>query len=164
MKEITKYLSVKNAKSKKEIEYNIFCNHLYLRSNKSEAKTLFEYFKNDCEKVIGDYLEREQRLSSDFELIYMTAAMLVDDCKEINAIYNLGYKYYKGTNNPYDFSWFESENKNGKTVLQIMQDLYSFNKNFRNIFIDIFNCIENCCIKYHDTIDGIWSLQYILEY
>jgi hypothetical protein len=164
MRSIFEYLSTKNIKSQNEIKFERFCKGLHLNANNKNAQKLFDYFKNDCDHVIGDNLEDEQRLSTDFELIYMVAAMLNSDSQESNYIYNIGFKDYKGKQNPYDFSWFEEENANGKTVLEIMQDLYSSNKKFRDIFDDVYVCINKSCENYENTIDDIWNLQNILEY
>ena len=164
MKQLVEYLSTKNIKTKDQLDYEAFCKTLYLKSETSQVKRLFKYFKNDCENVIGDNLEENQRLATDFELIFMLVAMLNNDGQTPIDIYKIGLNNYKGDENPYDYSWFEEQNKNGKDVLEIMQDLYSSNKKFRDMFCDVYYSIINGCENYENAIEGIWNLQNVLDY
>ena len=164
MKTILEYLSTKNMKSKDELDYATFCEILLLDKSKQEAKKLFQYFKNDCDKVIGDSLEDEQRYSTDFELIFMVAAMLNDDQNLPKVILTMGFTGYAGNNNPYDFSWFDDTNENDMTVLEVMQELYQKGGDFKDMFDDVYWCLDACCQNYKKAIEGIWSLQDNLEY
>ena len=161
---INEYLSTKSIKTPEQIDFETFCKCLYLKQQSDQAKRLFNIFKNDCDRVIGDNLEEDQRIATDFELIFMLAAMLNCDGQEPQRIYNIGLKNYKGMENPYNYSWFEEENSNGKDVLEIMQDLYSSDKRFREMFDEVYYDISNGCENCGKAIDGVWDLQHFLDY
>ena len=144
----------KTVKSK----YDKFCKILYLDNKKSESKKLYELYQNDCEHIIGNNLTDDQRLSSDFDLLYMICVMLLSDELHIKEISSLGFKDYSGANNPYDFSWFEEENKDGNTTLEVIQQLYYNNYEIKNMINNLYHLIEKSCTDYTNSIDGIWTL------
>ena len=77
--------------------------------------------------------------------MFMLAAMIVDDGFITTVISKIGTKLYNGDNNPYDFTWFEVEDSNGNTVLEIMGKLYGSDKEFTKIFRIIYNIINIEC-------------------
>ena len=164
MKKIYNYIQEKlviNKDSKiKNNQYEKFCDVLKLDKKNDGSKHLYELYQTDCDKIIGNNITSEQRMSTDFELIYMLAIMLLDDNYTRSEILNLGYTIYKGNNNPYDYSWFEEENNKGETVLDIIQNLYRSNNKFEEIFNKIYWYADDACLNKHESIDGIWNLHY----
>lgn len=140
-----------------------FCKVLYLDNkpaNKRKIEILYKYYQNDCNKIIENNFDGSL-ISTNFELLFMLAVMLLDDNYNISYIRDIGWKSYKGKNNPYDFSWFEEEDGGDNTVLEVIQQLWVDNKDFYDIFSDIYMWTKDTCFDYKSAIDGIWSLQNI---
>ena len=103
-------------------------------------------------------------LASQFELIFMLCAMLIDDKQDKldPAFTNLGTKWYKqklgGTHNPYDYSWFEEEfeDEDGNTwdTLEYIQEQYKKRKDIAKNIQDAFNFCKEAKI---DDPDTIWN-------
>lgn len=170
MKQLNSYINEKliikkDSKLKNSIiSFSMFCHELYLHDsplNHDDLKELYDLFKNDCDGIIEKEFDGNL-ISTNFELIFMCVVMLLDDDLNYTHLEQLGLTKYNGTNNPYDFSWFEEENKYGDTVLDTIQDLYMkpSNPKFANMFERMYKIIEKTCISYKNAIDGIWELQY----
>ena len=110
----------------------------------NDIKELYKLYLNDCDHIIEKNFDG-QLISTNFELMFMLAAMIVDDDKSSAAIYTIGTRAYGGKNNPYDFSWFEEENSRGQTILEVMSSLYTVNDYFKDTFKLIYLIIEKCC-------------------
>lgn len=153
----------KNTKEKNSI-FNKFCKTLYLdqndKSKYDDIEKLYDLYKNDCNKIIEENFDGEL-ISTNFELMFMVAAMLIEDQNIPTRILIMGTNIYKGKNNPYDYSWFEEEDSNGDTVLDVMGKLYSNNEKFKDMFSFIYIVIQKCCTNYKNSIEGIWKLQEI---
>ena len=169
MKKINTYIQEKlvinkDIKSSKDIKFSTFCHELYLHDsplNHDDLEELYDLYLNDCDKIIEKNFDGEL-VSTNFELMFMSAAMLNADDQDWTSLPDLGYKDYPGDNNPYDYSWFEEEDSNGKTVLEVMQDLYHNDKKdptFLKMFQTIYLAIDDYCTDYEATIDGIWEFQ-----
>lgn len=144
-------------------KFSLFCETLFLDKSKNESKFIYELYKNDCEHIIGDNITKNQRMSTDFELLYMICVMLLDDKNDIESINTLGFSNYNGHNNPYDFSWFEEENDDGNTVLDVIQELYDISSKTAKIINNLYQLIKKSCTNYRKSIDGIWELHDIIE-
>ena len=153
----------KHSKAKQN-DFDIFCKTLKLKDKNPDSeklKKLFELYLNDCDKIIEKNFDGELA-STNFELMFMSAAMLNADDQDWTSLPDLGYKDYPGYHNPYDYSWFEEEDSNGKTVLEVMQDLYHNDKKdptFLKMFQTIYFTIDDYCKNYEKAIDGICELQ-----
>ena len=145
----------KHTKSK-DYNFNIFCKELQFDNNEN-IKKLYELYLYDCDNIIGTKFNGEL-ISTNFELMFMLVAMMVDDDELPSSIYRIGTKIYNGKNNPYDFSWFEVEDSNERTVLDIMSELYGLNKYFSDTFNFIYKIIKYECKDTKKAIDGIWIL------
>ena len=168
MKQLNLYINEKliinkDIKSSKDTKFSTFCHELYLYdspNNHKELEELYDLFKNDCDGIIEKEFDGNL-ISTNFELIFMCVVMLLDDDLHYTNLEQLGTTRYKGSNNPYDFSWFEEENKDGDTVLDTIQDLYMkpSNQKFANMFERMYEIIKKTCTSYKNAIDGIWELQ-----
>lgn len=167
MKLINNYIieKLKISKDSKGIDQNFkkFCHELYLndsKNNHDDLEELYNLYKNDCENIIDKNFDG-QLLSTNFELIFMIVVMLLDDDLHYSSLEKIGTTSYNGSNNPYDFSWFEEEDSNGRTVLEIMQDLYQTpktNPRFIEIYLKIYETVSKACTSYKNAIEGIWEL------
>lgn len=149
----------KEKSSNDNANFLTFCHELCLYDspmNHKDLEELYDLYKNDCENVIGKEFNGKL-LSTNFELIFMCAAMLNADDLYHSALLKLGKPSYTGQYDPYDFSWFEEENSNGETVLEVIQYLYG-ETNFLTLFNKVYNIIEKTCTSYRHAIDGIWEL------
>ena len=169
MKELNNYILEKLHLSKTtKTVYSKFCEGLYLDKNESSRILYDKYFKTDCDNIIGNKLKDDQRLASDFEMIFMICVMLLDDNMGSNKIDFLGYNNYKtkfkGKNNPYDYSWFEEENDNGEDALMIIQQLYQDEKGFEIVYEDMYKLIKDCCNDFHAAIEGIFNFYGEIHY
>ena len=170
MKQLNSYINEKliikkDSKLKNSIiSFSTFCHELYLHDsplNHDDLEELYDLYKNDCENVIGKEFDGNL-ISTNFELIFMCAAMLLDDDLHDCNLEKLGTSEYNGSNNPYDFSWFEEEDKDGVTVLDTIHNLYEtprYISNFIDMFMTIYGIIKKTCTSYKHAIDGIWELQ-----
>lgn len=158
---INKHSKVKS--SNDNANFLTFCHELCLHDspmNHKDLEELYGLYKNDCDGVI----EKEfngKLLSTNFELIFMCAAMLQADDIHYSHLIELGTYRYKGHYNPYDFSWFEETDKDGKSVLDIIHDLYNtprYLSKFIDMFRRIYEIIGKTCTSYRHAIDGIWEL------
>lgn len=161
---LEKLIINKNSKLKNSIiSFSMFCHELYLHDsplNHNDLEELYDLYKNDCNNIIGNKFNGKL-LSTNFELMFMCTVMLLDDDLHYCHLEQLGTSKYNGSNNPYDFSWFEENDKDGKSVLDIIHNLYNtprYISNFMDMFIRIYEIIEKTCISYGHAIDGIWEL------
>lgn len=164
MKQITNYISEK-LKINKNIKslFIQFCEQCALNEKDPVTKELYDLYRANCNDVIGDKITDDQRVSSDSDLIFMTAALLLDDNKPAGQITRIGFKNYTGNNNPYDFSWFEEENEENQTVLQVMQKLYQTNDKFHDMFDNIYAKLEIVTKDTKQLIDGIWEVWQLFD-
>ena len=169
MKQLNSYINEKliikkDSKLKNFISFSTFCHELYLHDsplNHDDLEELYDLFKNDCDGIIEKEFDGNL-ISTNFELIFMCVVMLLDDDLDYTHLEQLGTTGYNGTNNPYDFSWFEEENKDGDTVLDTIQDLYNtprYLSKFIDMFRRMYEIVEKTCTSYRHAIDGIWELQ-----
>ena len=147
MKQINKYILERLHITKntgEDIEPHVslekFCELLYLKNTKN-TEELYDFYINDCDDIISSNFDGKL-FSTNFELMFMLAAMIVDDGFITTVISKIGTKLYNGKNDPYDFSWFEVEDSNENTVLEIMGKLYGSDKEFSKIFRIIYNVIN----------------------
>ena len=149
-------------------KYDEFRKCLHL-NNSDYSQQLFELYKNDCDHIFSNFLKKEigaeqadkALCSTDFELIIMAAAMLLDDNRKCGDVTRLGFNDYPGHNNPYDYSWFEEVFEMGGfkyDILGFIQDLYNSNQRFNKMFTDVYDLLEECCDNYHKCIEGITNL------
>ena len=109
-----------------------------LNIDEKYAEEIFDKYLNmnylDLDK------EQDKKLPcTQFELIFMLCAMLVQDKMLISHFTKLGLNGYKvilhGTNNPYDYSWFEEEieDEDGtkRDLLYFIKNKFKFNKNVK---------------------------------
>ena len=130
-----------------------------------------KYAKEIHDKYLNmNFLEMDKDFANDlvsasatqFELIFMLCAMLVQDKMLISHFTQLGTKGYKfilhGTNNPYDYSWFEEEieDEDGNTwdILEYIQEQYKKRKDVEKNIQDAFNFCKEAKI---DDPDKIWN-------
>ena len=79
----------------------------------------------------------------------MIASMLLDDYYSTYRYEDLGMKDYKGRNNPYDYSWYEVNTKDGDfldTVKKWIKDNYKE-------FGKIFKIVEHSKLKPDDIFE-----------
>ena len=160
------FFSKKQFKPKDKNEFLIFCKKLCIQPDSQSSEKLYNYFKNDCNHVIGDAIDpnSDARIATDFELIFMLCAMLNDDNHTEYYLSNIGFKNYSGHNNPYHFSWFDSDDGT-RDVLEIIQHLWDSKDNkFCSTFRDMWKLVNDACDDYKEAIDGIWDLQNVIEY
>ena len=90
----------------------------------------------------------------------MLCAMLVQDKMLISHFTKLGLNGYKvilhGTNNPYDYSWFEEEieDEDGtkRDLLYFIKNKFKFNKNVKKNIVKTFNFCKKANINNPDSI------------
>ena len=149
----------------KDYNFDNFCKALYLGTTNDKenyaAECLYDEYKKDCDNIIDNNFDGKL-FSTNFELLFMLVVMLLDDQYSPTGIKTIGTKYYTNhfgnKNNPYDFSWFEVENSKNTTVLEVIQNLYESNKNFKKYFEQLYNWTSISCKDYQKAIDGIWIL------
>lgn len=82
------------------------------------------------------------------EAVLMLVCMLLDDEYGPDSIQYIGYRNYRGNNNPYDYSWFEEEIEDedsdyyGKDILDFFQTLYGENRDFALYFNNVYYAIQ----------------------
>jgi hypothetical protein len=125
-----------------------------------ETKYLYkEYF--DLDKIY-----KKDLLASEFELVFLLAAMLVDDNAKVDDIERLGTVGYRkdiGHSNPYDYSWYEEpfsdQDNDYEDVLEYIQEQYKHNDNFNKLFKEVYIFCKNKGInnpeKFFDWIENI---------
>ena len=108
---------------------------------------------------------QDKMICTDFEALFMLAAMLVDDKNGPGDLPYLGtikYQRQFGHNNPYNYSWFEEwyDEDNDIDVLQQIKNEYSTNKKVKDKFNEIYDfCKENditnsdAIFDFHDEVD-----------
>lgn len=145
------------------VNFSKFCHELCLYDssmNHNDLKELYDLYRNDCEHIISNEF-KGKLLSTNFELMFMCAAMLNADDLDYHLLIELGTHRYKGDYNPYDFSWFEETDKDGKSVLDTIHDLYMtprYLSKFIDMFRRIYEIIKKTCTSYRHAVDGIWEL------
>ena len=157
MKKLNLYIieKLKVNSEQAKVHYLNFCQALDIKDC-SEAEKLYEYYKKYYFEDSLIKLSDSQRCSSDFELILMLCVMLIDDgYTDPDYIEEIGYKSYKGNNNPYDYSWFEDENEDGNDVLTIIQQYYNGSLDFKKLFKDFFELVKKLKTI---TVDNVWDL------
>lgn len=94
-----------------------------------------------------------------FEFLFYMAACLNEDNFSPAEYIKLGYKNYKGKNNPYDASFcFDDENDNGVDLLDFCK--YWISKNF-NEFTDIYELCKDYPESFNtDKINGFFENVY----
>ncbi len=137
--------------------------------NKEIISSLCEYFNSDYNetKFISKYLIDSERffnkhveyIASPFELLFFLALMLIDDNEPIEQVRMIGYTSYKGKWNPYDYSWYEEETKDGMDILDICR--IWINDNF-NEFKKIYDFCKKH-YKYYKSNHGIDEFFYIYD-
>ena len=127
-----------------------------LHCSESAARSILDkYVKLD---ILSKDLQKKM-ICSDFEALFMLASMLVDDKKDPDTILELGTVGYSRRNkygrNPYDYSWFEEETRDGdfldsvkkwiKQNLEEFETIYNIVKKHKDKFDSekIFNMCEN---------------------
>lgn len=146
MKNLTEFLNEKlHVGNYKEENKTLKSLCEFFGSKPEETKFLIEYWEKDNEDIFN---KEADYYSSALELLIMMAYMLIDDGNDIDKYSKLGLKSYKniGNNNPYDYSWFEGEDNNGNTILEICQNWICDNK-------DKFEKIYNFVNKYKKNLD-----------
>ena len=116
------------------------------------------------DKIIKQYLygnpfedaENADLICTPFELLFLLAALLVDDGAPYNYYNSIGFKPYKRhgyKNNPYDWSWYDVEVDNYDDILEYLQDKWIPNH------IKEWQEIYSLCSKYKNilSIDNIWE-------
>ena len=144
-------------------DFLTFCHELCLHDsplNHDDLEELYTLYKNDCEHIINKHFDGYLK-STNFELIFMCAAMLQADDIHYSHLIELGTSKYKGHYNPYDFSWFEETDRHGKSVLDTIHDMYNIPRylsKFGDMFRRIYEIIGKTCTSYRHAVDGIWEL------
>lgn len=148
-------------KSGKEYEYEKFCKALEIEQSKYAAKLFDYYYNHKCDCLEG-YFDKEQLVSTCFDLMLMLSVLLIEDNMLPEQILKIGTTAYKGKNNPYDMSWFTDENSKGQTVLEILKQLYIGNNDhwFREYFGDFYSIVKNCG---NISDDNAWVLWWKME-
>ena len=128
--------------------------------DKEVIDEIWHLFDTDCENI-GNIIfskdEQELLSSSVFELIVMMCVLLLQDRIPLSRIDLLGTDEIAG--NPYNYSWFEEQNADGETILEIIQKSYHTNKKVKDMFKRVYDIFD----KYSDaTEDNIWGIVDIL--
>ena len=131
-----------------------------------------DYFKGVPEKELKDIFNRyvinspfddeakDVQICTTFELLFMLAAMLIDDGQYYNKFGVIGYKTYTGSNNPYNLTWFEETFKfkgHEYDILTYIQDEWIVNN------MDEWINIYNLCKRYKITIKKIEHFYDVVE-
>lgn len=163
-KEFNEKLNIKPVNLGKFIdkEYARFCKSLEIQES-PDAKRLFDWWNTETgngthDKDIVDIMDtaldnvKDELYSTYFGLTVMLCAMLAEDGYDMKQFNVLGYKSYRGSNNPYDFSWFEGTDKNNNTVLDYVQNLYTENKRFKMFMNELYDAVKACRV----SVDAVW--------
>ena len=140
--------------------YGKFCRALKIKKS-AYATQLFDYYNNPskCEDKLSPYFKDFELHSSCFDLIFMIAVMLIEDKKDASDILNIGYTSYDGNNDPYALLWFDEEDNNDNTVLNVLQNLYKDTNNnwFKEYFDDFFDIVKKCGEISNDIVWILWD-------
>ena len=108
-----------------------------------------------------DEIYKKDLLASEFELVFLLAAMLVDDNAKVDDIERLGTVGYKrniGHSNPYDYSWYEEpfsdQDNDYEDVLEYIQEQYKHNDDFNKSFKEVYIFCKNKGINDPEKIFG----------
>ena len=108
-----------------------------------------------------DEIYKKDLLASEFELVFLLAAMLVDDNAKVDDIERLGTVGYKkeiGPSNPYDYSWYEEpfsdQDNDYEDVLEYIQEQYKHNDDFNKSFKEVYIFCKNRGINDPEKIFG----------
>jgi len=145
MNNLNTYLieKLKLNKDMEDFDYIHFCEELEIESNNTYSKKLYNEFQSNCNNILKDALGDIYMPAGLFFPLLMLSVMLLDDQHTLDSITLLGYKDYRGKNNPYNYDWFEEENEDGKDVLNIIQDEYQHNTEFNKYFKDFFKIVKH---------------------
>ncbi len=126
-----------------------FMKALGIKKSDEYVLKLKHYCDTDCDKQLekDDYIPKNMWNSFEFDALLMLAVMLLEDGYKAKDILNIGFKSYKGNNNPYDYSWFDEENDKNQTILELIQDAYHDSNKFKQFF-------DN----FYDLAGHIWEL------
>ncbi len=157
MKTINDYILEKFKMNNNNISKPISNLAKYFGLPEDDAYMLYTKYDNDGQYNINGYfhLNSNELYCTPLEALLMIAFMLVDDGFEAKDYDSLGYKDYNGNNNPYDYSWFEEETRDGdfldsvkkwiKQNLEEFETIYNIVKKHKDKFDSekIFNMCEN---------------------
>jgi len=120
-----------------------FMDALEIKKSDEYVLKLKHYFDTDCDKYLekNDYIPEKKWNSSEFEALLMLAVMLLADKHKAKDILTIGFKSYKGKNNPYDYSWFEGD-YGEDSVLELIQQAYDEDADFKKLWEDFFKTVE----------------------
>jgi len=112
---------------------------------------------NECEDLCNKYwfvnarkfFNIDESYCSPLEALLMIAVMLIDDYYPMHRYIDLGMMNYKGRNNPYDYSWFEVDTKDG----DFLDTVKKWIKNNQKEFYPIFKIAEGTKLKPDDIFD-----------
>ena len=127
--------------------------------------------ETDAEVIESKYLHKEyfdldeiykkDLLASQFELVFLLAAMLIDDNAKVDDIERLGTVGYRkdiGHSNPYDYSWYEEpfsdQDNDYEDVLEYIQEQYKHNDDFNKLFKEVYIFCKNRGINDPEKIFG----------
>ena len=163
-KEFNEKLNIKPVNFDKFVdkEYARFCDSLGIRKS-PDAKRMLSWWNSETgndthDKDIVNIMDtalanvKDELCSTYFGLTVMLCAMLVEDGYDMQQFNVLGYTSYKGSNNPYDFSWFEGTDENDTTVLDYVQNLYTENKRFKMFMNELYDAVKACRV----STDAVW--------
>ena len=96
----------------------------------------------------------EPECATKWECLIMLAAMLAEDSNPADMVSKLGYKSYQdyGSNNPYDFSWFEGP----EDILDSYQNELESNTELMALFTEMVDI----CSSFDITPDKIWDRDF----
>ena len=136
-----------------------FMNALGIKKSDEHVLRLKHYCDTDCNKYLekDNYIPEDQWCCTEFDALLMLAVMLLEDGNKAKDILNIGFTSYEGANNPYDFSWFDEENDKDETVLELIQNAYKKNRDFKELWEDFFETVECVCKNTKIDVDTVWT-------
>jgi hypothetical protein len=101
-----------------------------------------------------DTCDFEPECATKWECLIMLAAMLAEDGNPADMVSEIGYKSYRnyGSNNPYDFSWFEGP----EDILDSYQNELKSNTELMALFTEMVDI----CGSFDITPDKIWDRDF----
>lgn len=123
-------------------------------------KWYYKYWDVQVWKFFNIPEEDDDSCCTVFEGFLMMAALLVEDGRPVEDYDKLGTRAYRGRNNPYDSSWFESD-IGDITFLEACQEY--IRKNF-NEFKDIYDALKKSHDNgYKDLNVKVWELWHFYD-
>ena len=146
MNNLKEYIIEKlNLNSKKISDESLkkFMKALGIKKSDEYVLKLKHYCDTDCDKNLekDDYISKDMWNSFEFDALLMLAVMLLEDGYKAKDILNIGFKSYKGNNNPYDYSWFDGDVRSD-SVLELIQKAYDEDHDFKKLWEDFFKTVE----------------------